>query len=61
MKYYYNPSTNLLLIDENDYTPYLADRGYEEVTKEFYDAKSAELAEQFEPLNENSDDIIAEA
>jgi len=48
MKYYYNKETKYLLIDENDYTPYLVDRGYVEVTKEFYDEKSEELAKEFE-------------
>lgn len=47
MKYYYNEQTKALLIDENEYTPYLADRGYREVTKEFYDRKSEEQAEKY--------------
>lgn len=46
MKYYYNEETKALLIDENEYTPYLADRGYEEITKEEYDEKSEELEQQ---------------
>ena len=37
MKYYYNENKDLLLIDENDYTPYLADRGYTEITKQEYE------------------------
>lgn len=48
MKYYYNEQTKAFLIDENDYTPYLADKGYVEVIKEFYDEKSEELAKEFE-------------
>lgn len=47
MKYYINKKTGSLLIDENDYTPYLADRGYEEITKEEYDQKNEEMAERF--------------
>lgn len=48
MKYYINRETENLLIDENDYTPYLSVRGYEEITKEEYDRKNEELAELFE-------------
>ena len=47
MKYYYNEQTKALLVDENDYTSYLTDRGYIEVTKEFYDEKEKELIEKF--------------
>ena len=47
MKYYINRERETLLIDENDYTPYLADRGYEEITKEEYDQKSEEFAEKY--------------
>ena len=47
MKYYYNEQTDTLCIDPNPYTAYLADRGYHEVTKEFYDRKSAEQAERY--------------
>ena len=43
MKYYINYETGALLIDENEYTPYLADRGYTEISKELYDEKSEEL------------------
>ena len=45
MKYYINYEKNRTLIDENDYTPYLKDRGYIEVTKEQYDQKNKELRE----------------
>lgn len=47
MKYYYNEQTDTLCIDPNPYTAYLADRGYREVTKEFYDEKSAEQMEKY--------------
>lgn len=47
MKYYYNEQTDTLCIDPNPYTAYLADRGYKEVTKEFYDTKSKELDEKY--------------
>jgi hypothetical protein len=53
MKYYYNEKTQLLLIDANEYTPYLTDRGYHEVTKEFYDEKTQEIANQ-EKKNNNA-------
>ena len=52
MKYYINYEKNITLIDENEYTPYLKDRGYTEVSKEEYDAKNEELAQQFEKENE---------
>lgn len=42
IKYYYNEKTNTLCVDTNSYTSYLVDRGYKEVTKEFYDEKSKE-------------------
>ena len=42
MKYYINYENNSLLIDENDYTPYLKDRGYTEISKEEYDRISDE-------------------
>ena len=48
MKYYINREKNILLIDENEYTSYLADRGYEEITKEEYDQKNKELVESSE-------------
>ena len=48
MKYYINYEKNRTLIDENDYTPYLKDRGYVEVTKEEYDSKNKELRRQQE-------------
>ena len=31
----------------DDYTPYLADRGYVEITKEFYDQKTLEQLEKY--------------
>lgn len=43
MKYYYNEETKALLIDTNEYTPYLAERGYIEITKEEYEEKSQEM------------------
>lgn len=46
MKYYINRKTNKLLRDENEYTAYLADRGYEETTKEEYDQKQIEEQEE---------------
>lgn len=48
MKYYENIQTGKLLIDENDYTPYLADRGFIEITKERYEQRSAELEAEFD-------------
>ena len=61
MKYYYNPTTKNVLIDENDYTPYLADRGYVEVTKEVFDEKSEELSRLFrEKHPEEFEDEIEE-
>lgn len=50
IKYYYNDTTKSLCIDTNEYTPYLKDRGYREVTKEFYDEKVASLERMFEEL-----------
>ncbi len=46
MKYYINYEKNTILIDENEYTPYLKGRGYIEVSKEEYDKKRKEFAEQ---------------
>ena len=37
MKYYINKKKNIVLIDTNDHTPYLADKGYEEISKEEYE------------------------
>ena len=48
MKYYVNRTTGLLLVDENEYTPYLADRGYEEITKAEYDELEQEMIERME-------------
>ena len=53
MKYYVNRETGNILIDENDYTPYLAARGYEEISKEEYDQKNAELERQNAQNNED--------
>lgn len=50
IKYYYNDTTEALCIDTNEYTPYLEDRGYREVTKEFYDEKVASLERVLEEL-----------
>lgn len=47
MKYYFNYKTSALLIDENEYTPYLADRGYFEITKEEYDRISEYQEEEY--------------
>lgn len=51
MKYYVNRTTGLLLVDENEYTPYLADRGYEEITKAEYDELEQEMIERMEEEN----------
>lgn len=51
MKYSVNRITGLLLVDENDYTPYLQDRGYEEITKAEYDALEQEMIERMEEEN----------
>jgi len=48
MKYYINRKTGHILKDINDYTPYLEDRGYEEITKAEYDILEAKLIENFE-------------
>ena len=48
MKYYYNRIKDLLLVDETNYTPYLTDRGYEEITKEEYDQKIEEKLRELE-------------
>lgn len=48
MKYYINREKRILLIDENEFTPYLADRGYEEITKDEYERKSEEYIEKIE-------------
>ena len=55
MKYYINREKELLLIDVNDYTPYLKDRGYEEITKEEYDIKNKELEEKFKRENQEEE------
>lgn len=47
MKYYINREKEILLIDENNFTPYLSDRGYEEISQEEYEAKSIEFAEKY--------------
>lgn len=44
MKYYVNREAERLLIDVNDYTPYLAQNGYVEISKEEYDQLSTEYA-----------------
>ena len=55
---YYKHSSGRLLIDINDYTPYLADRGYVEITKEEYDEIQQERAieEGFE-IDEDSEEV----
>lgn len=64
MKYYINRKTEKILRDENNYTPYLTARDYEEITKEEYDQKSKELAELFEQemleQESNNEDIDEE-
>lgn len=47
MKYYYNEQTNSLLIDANDFTPYLTRRGYVEISEEEYYTKADELNNQY--------------
>lgn len=47
MKYYFNSEKEILLIDTNEYTPYLTQRGYHEISKEEYDRLNVELAEKF--------------
>ena len=37
LKYYINRQEDRLLVDGNEHTPYLAQNGYEEITKEEYD------------------------
>lgn len=37
-KYYINRQEDRLLVDGNENTPYLAQKGYEEISKEEYDA-----------------------
>ena len=37
LKYYINRQEDRLLVDGNENTPYLAEKGYEEITKEEYD------------------------
>ena len=54
MKYYINRKTNVLCIDENPYTSYLADRGYEEISKEEYVPNDEELIQP----NQLDDDRI---
>ena len=46
LKYYINRETKRLLIDENEYTSYLKDKGYEEISKEEYDIKNQEHLEE---------------
>ena len=53
MKYYINYETKRTLIDENEYTPYLKDRGYKEVSKEQYDAMNAEIEKLMEEKRES--------
>ena len=60
MKYYYNKETKYLLIDENDYTPYLKDRGYEEITKEEYDRISEEQYEKYKKEHPEEFELIDE-
>ena len=38
LKYYINRKEDRLLVDDNEKTPYLKDKGYEEISKEEYDA-----------------------
>ena len=52
MKYYYNQEKDILLIDENDYTPYLKDRGYHEITKQEYDVINEIHREKFKDIEE---------
>ena len=55
MKYYVNRETNLLLRDENNYTPYLQDRGYEEITKNEYDELKNLLLAKMQEEEEDGD------
>ena len=45
MKYYINREKEMLLKDENN-TPYLTARGYEEITKEEFEEKQKEFIEK---------------
>lgn len=53
MKYYINKKYDRLLVDPNEHTSYLKDRGYEEITKEEYNRISLEHLERDE---ENDND-----
>lgn len=55
MKYYINNETGLLLIDPNEYTSYLKDRGYEEITEEKYNEILQEQIE--EPEEEEEEEL----
>ena len=46
MKYYVNRETGNILVDENNYTPYLEGNGYVEITKEEYDRLADEMSEE---------------
>lgn len=50
IKYYYNDTTEALCIDTNEYTPYLKDRDYREVPKEFCDEKVTSSERMLEEL-----------
>ena len=45
MKYYYNKQTNRFLIDENESTSYLKNKGYEQITKEQYEKEHEQIDE----------------
>ena len=62
MKYYINNETGLLLIDPNEYTSYLEEKGYEEITEEKYNEILQEQEEQYklEHPEEFEDEEIGE-
>lgn len=41
LKYYINRQEDRLLVDGNEHTPYLAQKGYEEITRAEYKSKVA--------------------
>ena len=55
MKYYVNYNTKRTLIDENENTPYLADRGYTQVSPAEYYRKNDEFIAEQELLHQNED------
>lgn len=55
MKFYINKEKNILLMDVNEFTPYLIEKGYEEITEQEYKEKRVELRKRLKEKYKNKE------